>query len=497
MSKRESGADLIAIISSMNRSEKRYFSMNAKQWGHSDGAVMQLYQYLLVAGTWDESKIRMKFEGATFLRQLNVTRTRLQSSLLEALRNYDNCRTYQLEFSKRLDEIDVLYRRKLTAPCIRLAQNALRRANALDLPQQELLVLQWMLRLERQKGDAYVTKRSLELHAQLAVASERLQQETYLLKIHDDMLALLPMQSKTQQERMAASKAMLKTPILQLPASNFSFDAQILHQYTFIYFAFIHSDFAAYFLHYQGLIAIWEGNPLRMRMEEERCFKTYIGFAEGAMMASAYTFIPKTIAKLRRILAYSSVLRPMEKARILSLDLAYRCKTGHFAECLPILPEVRDCIQAYQQRISPMVLLNLLSNSLIVAFISKEWDLTAQFAEGLKNATDQQPSQQLRLLIRTASWVRFYELKKHDALEKSLKLAQKKSNKVESNAIEEGFWALLNSTSEENERSQFQSLHDIVTAKADLSKMPHLELLQSWTLSNLTGKSMLEISSTV
>ncbi len=487
MAKNTSGDDLMEIILSMSGNERRYFKMHAMQWGHTSAAILKLYEFLVTAQKWCDADIRQQFKGAPFLKQLNGARTRLQQTILEALRNYDNGRTYQLDFSRRLDEIDVLFRRKLISPCFRMAKTAQRRAQLLELPLQELSVLAWLLRLERQKGGADLPARLAALHRRHNHVTRQVTLETDLLELHDAMLALLPQQTTDHAQRTVSSEALLLSPQLQLLPDEMALDARILWHYTHAYYAFIRSNYIGYWQQLGSIVKIWEALPERMRMEEARTFKILTGYAEGATLAGALASIPKTIEKLKRLLERSTTLRPVEMARILNIELEYLSKSERYTEASRLAPQVEHCMKMFASTIAHHVRLSLTSNLLMALFVAAQWENVPKWATILDSEIGPSGAEQFQGIARSSRWVAWYELHQHETLEKALKPFLKTTKSVTPGALALDFAALLASESEVQEKAAFQGLLSTLQTQQSISNLPHLDLLERWVQARLKG----------
>lgn len=493
MSKNNAADDLMALLNSLSGAERRYFRIHASRWGHGDCITMQLYEYLSETGAWDEEAIRKHFAGKPLLKQLNVARTRLQEGLLQALRDFDNGRTYQLEFSRRLDEIDVLFRRKLYSACLRVTKSAQRRAQSLELPLQELSVLAMLLRLERQRGGADLAERMSALHLRHSLVAKQLTAEMELLAIHDTMLALLTRMGA--HPARAEAEALLLTPVMMTGPGNLAFDAKVLYWHVMAYHALIVGDHGAYHTHYQHLVEVWDSLPDRMRLEEERAFKTFASFAESAALADRIDQMPRAIEKLKRLLANSSSLKAVEHARILNLELEYLIKASHFRRAAELAEKVSEWLKSSEGKVSGTLRSSLISNALVACFLNGLWESVLQWATKLATALGSSGGEQLQGLVWIAQWVALYELHRDEDLERSLRPHLKATRSTESSAVAMGMSALLDSTDETQERRVLYSILDHVNAQQAISPMPHLDLAAIWIQARVTHLLIMQVAS--
>lgn len=483
----------MALLNSLTGAERRYFRIHASRWGHDDGPTMQLYDYLCESGSWDEAAIRREFAGRPILKQLNVARTRLQESILQALRDYDSGRTYQLEFSRRLDEIDVLFRRKLYSACMRVAKAAQRRAQSLELPLQELSVLSMLLRLERQRGGS--VQGSMDaLHLRHSLVARQLSAEMELIAIHDAMLALLTQYGRNPALSRAEAEALLLTPVMYSGPDNLAFDAKVLYWHVMAYYALITADYAAYHRHYQQLIDVWESLPDRMRLEEERAFKTFASYAESAALADRLDQMPRAIDKLKRLLASSSVLKAVEQARIMNLELEYVIKVGYLQRAAELAGMVSEWLKTTEAKLPGNLRSSLISNALVACFLNGLWEPVLQWATKLASTVGSSGGEQLQGLVSIAQWVALYELHRHEDLERSLRPHLKATRSTESSAVALGMSALLDSTDETQERRVMYSILDNVNAQKAISPMPHLDLAAIWIQARVTHMPIVQVA---
>jgi hypothetical protein len=484
MPKNSTGDELAGLILAMSGNERRYFRKQARLWQEGDGITLRLFDHLLAVGRWDEAEIRQVFAGEGFLKQLNVTRTRLHQDILDALRNYDHGRTYQLDFSRRLDEIDVLFRRKLYASCLRAAQAAQRRAAQLQLPLQELSVLHWQLRLERDLGGAQHRERMAALHQRRKQVLEQVSLETALLELHDAMLDFRQQQAAHPAHSMEASDALLQSPLLQRDLATLWFDGKILYCHAHAIHALLHMDFDRLEHWHLQLVVTWEGLPERMRLEEERYFKTYVGYAESVTLAGRMASNPRIMEKLKRMRERNKGLHPMEQARILKIELAWLINTAQFERVFALQEEVKVCLARFADALSPGIRLGLLSNVMVACLILEEWQSLLHWTHAIETTVG--PHEQLGWVVRACRWVALYELHDHNALEKALRPHLKADRTRRVDPLADCFFHLLGSTSQALENRALNAMESHLAAQKDQG-IPFVNLMETWVQARKQG----------
>jgi hypothetical protein len=483
--------DLMALIHSLNKSEKRHFRLyigEGIQGGK--GIYVELYDHLLQAGTWSEPAIKKAFAGRKFIRQLNVARGRLQGLILEALRSYDAGASYQLEFSRRLDEIDILYRRRLFPACQRAISSAMRKAQALELPVQELSLLQWEMRLERQKSGDNLNARLAPFHTQNQVVAYKIMVEADLLEVVDAMIALLPQHAENPRDAKAQADHLLQSQVLRPPLAAMGFEARILYRYIYSLHALVHGNTRAYCDCQRLLVEVWDSCPIRKDQEEDRYIRILIGYADSTLAVAAFEESSRIIARIKRRLDKSARLQAREKARLLNLQLSLHIDTHAWENAAGMEQEIEATLQDASIAIPPLARVALASNLLVAMLISTRWAPALHWARRLEQEAGPQSAEQWRALIRFARWIAWYESGEHDPLEAALRQTQREAGPAWEGSLALHFVALLDAASPSAELATWTALAAQATAMQAHHASLHLDLLQTWCIARTQGISL-------
>lgn len=109
MAKKE---QLFSLIHSLNQAEKRYFKIFCFSQKVNNN-YLKLFEVLVKQGNYDEAKIRKKFKGERFLKQLHVTKNYLYQLILKSLRNYHSTISSDAEIKSLLRNVEILFNKEL------------------------------------------------------------------------------------------------------------------------------------------------------------------------------------------------------------------------------------------------------------------------------------------------------------------------------------------------------------------------------------------------
>ena len=109
MAKKE---QLFSLIQSMNQAEKRYFKIFCFSQKENNN-YLRLFEFLVRQEFYDESKVRKKFKGERFLKQLHVTKNYLYQLILKSLRSYHATISSDAEIKAILRNVEILFIKEL------------------------------------------------------------------------------------------------------------------------------------------------------------------------------------------------------------------------------------------------------------------------------------------------------------------------------------------------------------------------------------------------
>lgn len=484
MDANSSTEDLIALVKSMDGSERRYFRMHcAGKHNGEEKRFLQLYDHLLVAGEWSEAALEVKFQSSSFMRQPNVARYKLQQMILESLRRYNHGKTWQLDFSSRIDAIEILLQRKLYPACSRAIKASLRKAKSMGLPQQELIILRLSIRLERLLGGADLPKRIQQIHDRVRVLLMNIQVETDLTEMLDAIMDLVPKTGNANAEVLSTSNRMSSSPLLHTQPEGF--DSRILWHYNLAYLAYIRGDWEVFFQQHSAISDVWDECPERIRQEEERYFKMLTGYAQSCRLAGHKEEMPKVLGKLKRLLDRSRQLQKTETPRVMLLELNHWMDTCAWEAAGGMVPGILAFLEDNPKSIPAVVRQGLLSNLIVLHTLESSWEdlillTTAMGKDGGLAALVSE-------WVHVCRWIAWYSLGDLDQLEKAIRAKQRSAAPSIQQDLLASFAALTSAIDAGQEARALQEIADI--SQTDGRERYFMNIL-IWSRSRIEGVAM-------
>ena len=493
MSSESPGLDLHELVHALKPREKRYFRLYTGQAAGVSGEggpkaapnYLKLYAAVQAMPAWSEDALRATFGDAPFLRQPNVACNYLYDLLLGALRAYDQDKTFHSEGHRRLDEIVLLFQRKLYAACLRRIRLGLKFASQLDLPQLHLELLQWELRLLRQFPGRQTWTRSLEAIAECDARTAQLSKEKVLYGLYSRLFLLATRPStETHADRSALIADIAAHPSLQAPPDGLAFDGQMLHHLIHSLLAHLAEDSQRYARAHADMLECWEANPRRIAFEEERYLKTLIGFVESAVETAMLELVPGVIAKMRRLCQRSPVLEAGYGLLVRNMELRLFLNSKAFEKAMHCADEMRDYLDRHTDKTPPPGLVAGCTNAALVHFLMESWQGCLEWLGRLDPVLRGGLRKEVALWVGPLRIVALYAANRLDELEKAVRTWRRNPDAgLVGPLIADAFTALDRCNSDQEERQALEQLRQAVISHS--GSAPVLGLVENWVTSRL------------
>lgn len=486
MSSESPGVDLHQLIQTLKPREKRYFRLHA---GHKDEAdapnYMRLYAAMQEMPAWSEEELRKTFAGAPFLKQLNVACNYLYDLLLASLRAYDQDKTFHSEAHRRLDEVVLLFQRKLYGPCLRRTRLAIKFANQLDLPQLHLELLQWELRLLRQFPGRQQWVRTLAATEECQALMQQIHKENVLYGLYSRLFLLASRpSSETQADRVDWIAAIAADPALQESPRALAFDAQMLYHLIHSLLAHLSGDDQRFAQANADMLDCWEANPRRIAVEEERYLKTLIGFVESAVETAMLDLVPGVIAKMRRLCQRSPVLEAGYGLLVRNMELRFLLNTKAFDKALQFCEEVERYLSQRTDKNPPAGMIAGCTNAALIHFIMESWGGCLEWLARMEPLVRGGLRKEITLWVGPLRIVALYAASRLDELEKAVRTWRRHPDAgIVGPLIADAFTALNRCNSDGEERQALEHLRQSLLENQ--GSAPVLNLVENWVTSRL------------
>jgi hypothetical protein len=478
------------LIHALDAKERRYFRLFAQRAGGGlDKNYLQIYDFLLGQPAWSEADLRAAFPDAAFARQLHVACTYLYEKLLAALCAYDADKYYALALNRRLDEINLLFERRLYGSCLRHVRKTLRYAARMDLPQLRYQLLHWELRLLRMQGSRANWQRMADATAEADRALAAIGQEHALHALYSRVYAALtwaPTAIPLPQAEVL--QAVAADPLLAQDPARLCFDAALIHHSILGYLALARGDKRAFAQANLRKRAHWERNAARMRVEQTRYFRSLVGFVESAVEVELFREAADAIARMERLCRDNKALRKSESFLLLHLKLRLYLN-------MPDLDAARSCLAEFPAHLpapgakAPKHFVEACVNAAHVHFLCGRWSECLAYLAKAEPPTKRGAPLEFTMKAGPTRLMALYAAHDLDQLDRALHHWQREAGDTAiGRVLTAAFRNLVAATSDTAEQAALLALQ---AALADIPlEAGQRQLLHHWAQARIEGRPL-------
>ncbi len=488
--------DLFHLIKAMSKSEKRYFTLDAKKSSSKGSKYLVLFQAVNDMEIYDEAKLKKKFG-----KNLRYDKSYLYEAIMRSMRDYRSANSYAARIKEMILDAQYLYERGLYEQCGERLEEAKQLAEELD-DQLSLLEINMADRelLRQIKGKEYEVIME-KLISEKEGILDALQQEVKYFDLSDKLVLQVNRRFELKNEQEIASfKDKFPLKILANTERDLSKRAELrFFQSSALYFQLLRNYDKV--LEYYSQVVNWWNRHQKIREEE---FHKYIIDVSNLLHAYAssekYEEILPLIKQLEREKPRnhhdSSIV--FQKASI--YKLVYYINSGQSDGVEEVLASVQNGLDKYQIKAGSRNA--LIFNTSVMLFIHEKFEQcvtwNTRIIKGDKYITRRDIVKGVMLL----NLVAIYELGEIEAFEAFTRKVNRffnKKNPVQPDSFDlkvlSFFRDLYSATRAETKKiySEMQTyLEEVKNSNSIKVSLGLDELLKWWTDSKIEKKSIIQ-----
>lgn len=410
--------ELARLITSLTKSEKRYFKMFCDLQSGEKG-YLKLFDAIEKLGDYDDEAIRKQFEGEDFIKRLPAVKNYLYTQILKSLRILHSGETVDSQLKEMIEEVSVLYEKRLYKQCNKILDKAedLARKNELILAQIEINMWQERISVESMNPD--VLEKKLESSMEKEVYLLGLQKNNLQFRnLHSQILILnKKIKEARTEEELSKFRDIINHPLMQSAYNALSFDAR--HYYYQIHLIYNHAkgDNEQCLANAEELLKLLEAFPDKIREKP----KMYISALHNVLLSKIqlhnYNNFGETLDKLKSfpVKSLNSEVNRFVSSSI--FEMVMYLDPGQFTQSMPVRDTIITGMEKYTDRINAIEEITLLYNLFYSYFGTGEFSKALGIINKLLNEYQKELRYDVQSAARILNLILHYELKNTMLLE--------------------------------------------------------------------------------
>lgn len=487
------------LIKKLSGPEKRHFKLFARTYQKTEeSAMIQLFDFLDKADAYNESALQAAFAQASFRNQLPVIKNQLYHKILDVLRTFHKKRSFGLYFSERLDKIELLFGMQLFEPCRKLILRTKQKASKMELPNRQLELIGWEMRIARMMPGRNMKTTLSELVAEEHRALHHIAAESRLRQLHNEVYTLFVQRAYLRDEAVQNALTELMEDPLLAGNADLAFDARVIFHYIHLYQSLLVGHSEKSVSEYRAMAVLWEAYPDRIRFEPDRYFRTLNGYLDISCQARIFHKTGALIEKIQKLLNGSERLRARYEYRANAVILRYYLNTGNYLEGEKWAVTIQRDLQAKKGKIPVTLEISLWYNLAILYFILARFSDCLNCLNQILNQTQDQSREDLRIGTRTLSMIVHYELGNWElthSIVRSLTrfIGQQSVAYTFESMVGKFLKKLINIEHQGSPEPLFREMQTALAAIEEGAEIPLESEVKAWLEARISGQSIVEV----
>ena len=383
---------LYQLVSSLDRTEKRYVKVNAGI-SKTNRNLLRLFNAVdKQAGKgYDEAAIRKEFEGESFLKQLSVAQNRLSALILRHLRNYHASNSVDIHLSDLIAEIQILHKKRLFDLCQKQIAKAKKLAAKHERRLPMLELLKWETILQKEEG-RYLHKSQDRLEALYNEEKQLLLQHKRGLeyKFHNLNLLLLSRNKMVSQvnEELASYHDLLQTKPYQFEFGSLPLQDEIYALRMKAMYYFSKFEYKKSMDNFGLVVERLEQEPDRLEDFKQEYFMGLNNFLVGQTWAQDRANFMTTVDKIYKHFGGIPAFEREIFAITNLYEMAIYIELGELDRCKEILPAVESGLKKYKGQTNPINEQIYYFNIALTYFFDQNYSSTIRWLNRLVNQSN-------------------------------------------------------------------------------------------------------------
>ena len=417
--------DLFQLIQSLDKQEKRYFKLFASR--HvigKENKYVRLFDAINAQKAYDEEKIKKKFAGEAFTKQIHVAKNYLYKLILNSLRSYNENKSED-PFPLLMRNAELLWKKGL----IKQSERLLAKAKNIAINNERFLQVLEVYEREHQIIHSRTDFNRLEEYVNVDFQEELKMLDYYrnfleFQLLHDQIF--IPYWKKgtiRNQEEKEALSQLFDKPLYQNIDNAKSFNARMFyHNARFTYY-FLTGEFSRCYEHIQEQVFMFEQLPKaqlkdqRLKRYTSTVINLYIVQRELQLFGEALL----SLRKLREIPSHSITQKARLIIRSYNLENDLYLSTGQFRKGLANIPTLVAEFEQYKEYIEKQHRLGLFYNLAYIYFGVGDFHQSLDWINQLLNDPDLKTREDIHCFGRILNLFIHFELGNDQLLESIVK----------------------------------------------------------------------------
>ncbi|HEY0030447.1 MAG TPA: hypothetical protein VGC65_06795 [Bacteroidia bacterium] len=414
--------NLFQLIKSLNKSEKRYFSLYASRHtlGEKNNYAI-LFEAIDKQKEYDELAILKQFKKEAFINKFSITKARLYDTVLDSLTAFHSKSSIDAQLKRDLHCAEILYKKTLYEQCAKMLVSTKKVAKRYERHSSLLEISLWEKKLIETEN--YSGKKDgdiLQLLEEDKLINEKIGNFNEYWNIKSRFFTILNKQGKVRNaEELLRFKKIIDNTLLKGEHKALSTETRYLfyHIYSAYYFGI-----GEYEKSYDNLVKnvqLIELNPDIFKEEPNIYFSVLTNEIYVGSQLKKYNEVFASLKKMRStVLLFENGKNEDLEIKLFSsatsIELSIYLQTGEFEKGLELAPKIEEKLAKYPGKFTKLRESYFYFNMAAIHFGAEKYSLALKWINKLLNSPNFEESENIYCFAQIMNLIIHIELKHDD-----------------------------------------------------------------------------------
>lgn len=410
--------ELVRLILSLTKSEKRYFKMfTALQSGEK--SYLKLFEAIEKLEDYDEEKIKKMFKGEDFVKRLPSVKNYLYAQILKSLRVIYSGNSVHSQLKEMIEDITILYEKRLYKQCAKIIEKAkeLAQSNEDVLQQMEINLWEQKVLMEVLNLDKFEKLLAPSLEEEMKLLELQTNIVQYRNLYNQIVLINKKIKEARTEEELQRFQEIINHPLMSSVSNAKSFDSKYCFYQTHLIYNHAKGDNEACKEIAEKQMELLEQFPQKI-VETP---KVYVTALNNILLSHIHTHDYKnfdtTLMKLRTLPLKSLSIELNCFVNSYIFEMVMYLDTGEFSRSVVIRGDIIEGLKKYNDKINAIEEITLLYNLFYSYFGTGEFQKALGIINKLLNEYQKELRYDVQSAVRILNLILHYELKNTRLLE--------------------------------------------------------------------------------
>jgi hypothetical protein len=414
--------NLFQLIKSLNKSEKRYFSLYASRHtiGEKNNYII-LFEAIDKQEEYSEQTILKQFKKEAFVNKFSIAKSRLYDVVLDSLTAFHSGSSIDAQLKRDLHCAEILYKKTLYEQCSKMLVSAKKVATKFERHSSLLEINLWDKKLiETQNYSGKSENDILKVLEEDDLISEKIKNFNEYWNIKSRFFMILNKQGKVRNAaELQRFKKIIDNTLLKGEHKALSTDTRYLfyHIYSAYYFGI--GDYEKSYYNLVKNVQLIEGNPDIFKEEPNIYFSVLTNEIYVGSQLKKYKEVFASLKKLRSTLLLfengkNEDLEIKLFSSAMSIELTIYLQTGEFEKGVELAPKIEAKLQKYEGKFTKLRESYFYFTVAAIYFGAEKYSLALKWINKLLNSPNFEESEDIYCFAQILSLIIHIELKHDD-----------------------------------------------------------------------------------